>query len=137
MAETDRNLGKLVRAHGLSPVFFQRAAFISVLSFALFLAMMVAFYLRQNIGYFLLATAFLLVYLFTMFSWVLQRKSELRIFESGFSYKKNAVRWDEIKEVGPDGVIDTADGRKLTIPRSIQDFDVLLNIIQARARRTE
>ena len=137
MTDSNKNLGKLIGAYGISPAFLQRAAFISILSFVFFLAMMAGFYLRQNIVYFLLATAFLLVYLFTMFSWVLQRKTELRIFESGFSFKKNSVRWDAIKEVDRDGVVNTTDGKKLTIPRSIRDFDILLNVIQTKAPRQE
>jgi len=54
----------------------QRAAFIAVLSFLFFLAMMLAFYIRQSMLYFLLATGFLIVYLVTMVSFVrLRRKS--------------------------------------------------------------
>lgn len=39
-----------------------------------FLAMMFAFYLRQSMLYFLLATAFLIVYIVTMVSFVRMRK---------------------------------------------------------------
>ena len=54
----------------------QRAAFIAVLSFLFFLAMMFAFYIRQSMLYFLLATGFLIVYLVTMVSFVrLRRKT--------------------------------------------------------------
>jgi hypothetical protein len=53
----------------------QRAVFIAVLSFLFFLAMMVAFFVRQSILYFLLATAFLIVYIFTMVSFVRLRRS--------------------------------------------------------------
>jgi len=137
MTDLNKNLGKLIGAHGVSPVLLQRAAFIAVLSFALFLAMMLGFYVRQNLGYFLLATAFLLVYLFMMFSWVIQRRTEIRIFENGFTYRKRSVRWDDIKTVGPDGVVDTTDGVKVAIPPSIRDFDALLNILRAKARPPE
>ena len=44
------------------------AAFIAVLSFLFFLAMMFAYYIRQSMLYFLLATAFLIVYIITMIS---------------------------------------------------------------------
>jgi len=137
MTDLNKNLGKQIGSHGISPVFLQRAAFIAVLSFALFLAMMLGFYVRQNLGYFLLATAFLLVYLFMMFSWVIQRRTEIRIFENGFSYRKRSVRWDDIKAVGPDGVVDTTDGVKVAIPPSIRDFDALLNVLRAKARPPE
>jgi len=54
----------------------QRAVFIAVLSFLFFLAMMSAFYVRQSILYFLLATAFLIVYIITMISFVRLRRSD-------------------------------------------------------------
>ena len=54
----------------------QRAAFIAVLSFLFFLAMMFAYFVRQSLLYFLLATAFLIVYFVTMISFVrLRRKA--------------------------------------------------------------
>jgi uncharacterized membrane protein len=58
----------------IPPAQAQRAAFIAVLSFLFFLAMMLAYYLRGSILYFLLATAFLVVYIFTMISFVKLRK---------------------------------------------------------------
>jgi hypothetical protein len=65
---------------GTSPIVpaqLQRAVFIGVLSFLFFLGMMFAFLIRQSLLYFLLATAFLIIYLITMFSFVrLRRKSE-------------------------------------------------------------
>lgn len=133
MPDSTKNLGKLIRSHGISPVFIQRAVVISVISFLFFLVMMLGFYLRQNLGYFLLATAFLLVYLITMFSWMMQRKTELRIFENGLSFKKKSIRWDEIKHLGDDGVIDTNDGTKMTIPGSLRDFVAVMNTIRAKA----
>lgn len=58
----------------MSPARVQRAAFLAVLSFLFFLAMMVAYYVRGSILYFLLATAFLIVYIVTMISFVRMRK---------------------------------------------------------------
>ena len=46
----------------------QRASFVAALSFLFFLAMMFAYYIRQSPLYFLLATAFLIVYIVTMIS---------------------------------------------------------------------
>lgn len=57
-----------------SPAQLQRAVFIAVLSFLFFLAMMFAYYIRQSALYFLLATAFLIVYLITMISFVRLRR---------------------------------------------------------------
>lgn len=96
---SDLQLGKLESVHGISPVFLQRAAFIAVLSFLFFIAMMVAFSIRQNIGYFLLATAFLLVQLLTLFGWLMQRRIQFRIYENGFTYKKKSCLWDEIESI--------------------------------------
>jgi hypothetical protein len=56
------------------PAQIQRAVFIAVLSFMFFLAMMFAFYIRQSMLYFLLATAFLLIYIVTMISFLKLRK---------------------------------------------------------------
>lgn len=52
----------------MSAAKLQRAAFLAVLSFLFFMAMMLAYYLRGSVVYFLLATAFLIVYLITMIS---------------------------------------------------------------------
>lgn len=59
----------------ISPTQLQRAVFIAVLSFLFFLAMMFAYYIRQSALYFLLATAFLFVYIVTMISFVKLRRS--------------------------------------------------------------
>jgi type IV secretory pathway VirB6-like protein len=58
----------------MPPAQLQRAVFIAVLSFFFFMAMMLAFYIRQSILYFLLASAFLIVYIITMISFVRMRR---------------------------------------------------------------
>ena len=97
MKEPSKNLGRLVSVHGTAPVYLQRAAIVAVLSFIFFLAMIVLFYIRQNIGYFILSTAFLVVYVLMMISWVLQKRSVVSIFENGLRYKKFSASWDEIQ----------------------------------------
>jgi Ca2+/Na+ antiporter len=62
----------------LPPAIVQRAVFVAVLSFLFFLAMMFAYYLRGSVLYFLLATAFLIVYIVTMISFVRLRRSDRR-----------------------------------------------------------
>jgi hypothetical protein len=132
MATSDiKPMGQLLSVHAVSPALLQRAFFITVTSFLFFLAMMFAFYLRQNILYFLLATAFLLVYLFTMFSVMLLRRNVLRIHEHGFVYKKVRAGWDEVENVDDDGKITLTKRRTVSIPRSFTDF---ANIM-ARLRR--
>jgi hypothetical protein len=58
----------------MSPAQTQRAAFIAILSFMFFLATMFAFYIRQSMLYFLLATGFLILYLVMMVSFLRLRK---------------------------------------------------------------
>lgn len=62
----------------VQPAQLQRAVFIAVLSFFFFMAMMLAFYVRQSILYFLLASAFLVVYIVTMVSFVKMRRGSQR-----------------------------------------------------------
>jgi hypothetical protein len=58
----------------MEPAQLQRAVFIVVLSFLFFLAMMAMFYIRQSVLYFLLASAFLVIYIITMISFVRMRR---------------------------------------------------------------
>jgi len=97
MASTD--FGKLESTHGIAPAFMQRAVIVAALSFLFFMAMMLGFYVRQNIGYFLLASAFLLVYILTMFGWLVLRKYNVKLYENGITYKKFEAFWDEIEKV--------------------------------------
>jgi len=108
--EADKNLGKLISVYGIAPAYLQRAVFIVVLSFLFFLTMMFAFYIRQSIGYFLLASAFLVIYLITMFSWVMQRKTLVKIHENGFNYKTRSALWSEIESV-TDTTINIRDAK--------------------------
>ncbi|HQU86839.1 MAG TPA: hypothetical protein PKY59_27140 [Pyrinomonadaceae bacterium] len=96
---SELQLGKLESTHGIAPAFLQRAVIVAVLSFLFFMAMMLGFYIRQNIGYFLLASAFLLVYVLTMFGWLMMRKYNVKIYENGITYKKFKAFWSEIENV--------------------------------------
>ncbi len=58
----------------MAPAQIQRAVLIALLSFLFFLTMMFAYYIRQSALYFLLATAFLIIYLITMVSFVRMRR---------------------------------------------------------------
>lgn len=132
MAETKKHLGKLIAAHGLSPAHIQRAVFITVLAFLFFLGTMTAYYMRQQILYFLLASAFLFVYIITLFSWMSQRKTALEIFEKGFAYRKFFTTWDEIKDVRPDGTIVLRDNKKVVISSAIHDLRHALELIKTK-----
>lgn len=109
MTQTIQNLGKPQAVYGTSPAYLQRAAITAVISFIFFLAMLLVFSVRQNIGYFLLATAFLIVQIFTLFGWVTQSRSRLEIFENGFAYRKKTCRWEEI------ATIDVKTGKRAQI----------------------
>jgi ABC-type bacteriocin/lantibiotic exporter with double-glycine peptidase domain len=116
----------------ISPAYLQRAVFIVILSFVFFLATMFVYYIRQNVLYFLLASAFLFIYLLTLFSWVMQRRNQLQIFENGLKYKKQSARWDEIAEVSNDGSIKLHDGKQIAVPNGLSGFDELLSIIRSK-----
>jgi len=121
----------------------QRAAFMAVLSFLFFLAMMVGFYLRQNLGYFLLASAFLLVYLATMLSLFSQRRTAVNIFENGITYKKFSARWDEISATetaerpgGRAGLeLRKRTGESVTLPDTVNDAERMLSSVRQRVSK--
>lgn len=140
MTESGKSLGKLISVHGIAPVYLQRAVFTVILSFLFFLGMMFAFYLRQSLGYFLLASAFLVVYLITMFSWVLQRKNVVRICEKGIEYRKFSAHWDEIETVRQTGdekqiEITAANNRRTIIPSSIRDIGEIEAVLRRNVDR--
>jgi hypothetical protein len=127
------SLGRLVSIHGVDPAFLQRGVFIVVLSFLFFLAMMLMYYLRQGIGYFLLATAFLIIYLITMFSFVMLRRHSLHIYESGFIFRGRTVFWDQVRSASPTGEIALMNGKPVKLPRSLRGIDGILAVIRARS----
>src|SRR5215218_8844716 len=94
--EINTELGKPVSAHLIAAAYVQRAAVVAIVSFVFFLLMLVGFSIRQHFGYFLLASAFLVVYLFTMFGWWTQKNNVLTIYENGISYRKFRNTWDQI-----------------------------------------
>jgi hypothetical protein len=121
--------------HGASPVYMQRAAIVAVLSFVFFLAMLVIFSFRQQIGYFILSTAFLAVEVFTLLGILSHRRALLQIFENGFSYQKKKCFWPDITEIkAADGCeIVCSDGSLITLPPSIHDLDQIVRYIKTKA----
>jgi hypothetical protein len=132
MLQSRNDLGRLISVYSVSPKYIQRAVFIAVLSFLFFIAMMVGFYLRQNIGYFLLATAFLIVYLVMMFSLFTQRRSVVRVFENGLEYKKYLFGWSDLESVDSarEIVLTIKDGQRIQLPSSITDANSLARHIK-------
>lgn len=132
MSESSKSLGKLIAVHGLSPAHIQRAVFITVLSFVFFLGTMVAYYVRQELLFFLLASAFLMVYIITLFSWIAQRKTVLEIFEKGVAYRKFSAKWDEIAEVKSDGTIVLKDNKQIAVSSAIHELGRAISYIKSR-----
>ena len=130
-------LGKLIAVHPISPAHIQRAAFVAVLAFVFFLGSMVLFYLRESILYFLLASAFLVIYLVTMLSWVMQRKNVVQVFEGGFSYKSKRASWNDISDVSADGTVVLKDERQIVISPAIDQLPALLDLIRRRSGQNE
>lgn len=130
------SLGKLIAVHAVSPVHQQRAAVVAGLSFLFFLATMVLVYVRGHFGYFLLSTAFLVVFVFTMIGWWMQRRNVVEVFDRGLIFRKYTATWAEITAVERDrddtlrltkGVRNT-----LTIPKTIHALDDLEAYIRSR-----
>ena len=142
MAKSSKNLGKPVSIHGVSPAHLQRAAIIAILSFVFFLAMVAIFSFRRQIGYFILASAFLVVEIFTLVGFFASRRTVLEIFDNGLRYKKKQYLWDEVKSVTPytngsgiEVIPKSAD--KLLLPASLHDLEVARRLISRGLARRE
>ncbi len=117
----------------MAPAFLQRAAIVAAVSFLFFLLTLIAFYIRQHIGYFALSTAFLVVYVFTLVGWVLQRRNVVRIYENGLSYKNFRTSWKEVISIKADTRgLEITKGRndKTLIPQSFAGYDQILNSVK-------
>lgn len=134
MTETPKTLGKLIAVHPIAPALVQRAVFIAALAFMFFLAMMFTFYLRQNILYFLLASAFLVLYLVMMFALLMQRRSTVEVCENGFRTKKQTIRWTDVVSVSYEGVVELSSGKNIPIARSVVAFEELLATLRRNVR---
>ena len=134
MTEAPKALGKLIAVHPIAPALVQRAVFIAALAFMFFLAMMFTFYLRQNILYFLLASAFLVLYLVMMFALLMQRRSTVEVCENGFRTKKQSIRWTDVVSVSDEGVLELRSGKNTAIARSVVAFEELLVTLRRNGR---
>jgi hypothetical protein len=108
----------------------QRAVFIAVLAFLFFMGMMMAFYIRQNIGYFLLSTAFLLVYIVTMFSWIRQRRTAVEFREKGIVFGGRSILWTHMSGIGDGGKLSLLKGESIMLPTSLDRADQLFSAIR-------
>lgn len=129
------DFGKLQGVFGVSPSFLQRAAVVSMLSFVFFLLMMFGFYLRQNIGYFLLATAFLAVNVLTLVGWISIRRRTVRVFEKGLHYRDFDAYWNEIESVSFEAGalrITKVGGISVELPKTVDRLDAIARLIESR-----
>lgn len=131
MTEQTQNLGKPESIHGVSPVYLQRALIVIILSFIFFMAMLIAFSLRENIGYFLLATAFLLVNLFTLFGFMSQRKKVVVLYEKGFTFGKQVCFYHEINKISQSEITKT-NGEKIILPKTIDNIQGVIEKIDEK-----
>jgi hypothetical protein len=132
--ESSTDLGRLMSRHTTSPAHLQRAAVVCVVSFVFFLAMLVVFYVRQQMGYFLLSTGFLVVYVFTLIGWLMQKRNVVAVHENGLKHKRFQAGWDEIEsiKVNAEGLLLTKDKREKTlIPPTINGYDAVLRAVKA------
>lgn len=135
MTQTNhKNLGRLIAVHPISPAHLQRAVLLAILSFIFFMSMMFAFYLLKNLVFFLLATAFLMIYLATMYSFITGRKKTVEVFENGLRIGKTSAMWSDVESVDDTAGIQLTDSKKLEIPRSICEREALITLIRSNLR---
>lgn len=135
MPKQNVSLGKLNASYGVAPTYLQRAAIVAVLSFMFFLGMLFAFYLRQHFGYFLLSTAFLIVYIFTMIGWWMQHRNIVKVHDRGVTYKNWFAEWEDITSIErtASGLIFTnSKNVSATVPNSINGLDSIEAVVRAK-----
>ncbi len=127
MPKSNPSLGALISTHGISPVYLQRAAIVAVVSFLFFMAGLLFFYIQQSIAYFILSSAFLVVYIFTMIGWVLQKKNIVSLYENGIVYRQFGAAWSDLKSVSSSAesgiTLTKTDGESITIGKTVADVD--------------
>lgn len=135
MSSSEHNLGKLTGVFPISPAFAQRAVFVAVLSFMFFLSMMFAFYLLKNIIYFILSSAFLILYVIMMFAWLMQKRSAVELYENGIIIKKRRISWDDVASVDEHGELRLKTNDKLMISTSLYERGLLISHIERNIAR--
>jgi hypothetical protein len=134
MSEKSADLGPLAADYGPSPAFIQRAVIMTVLSFLFFLGTMSVYYVRQNFLYFILASAFLVIYLISLVSFFALRKNHLSIYQNGLTYKKTTLLWRDVSQVNG-RLIEMRGKDPFTIPGSMHDAEGMTARINEAVRR--
>lgn len=143
MSEQTTQLGKLEAVYGVSPIYLQRALIIIVLSFIFFMAMLIAFSLRMQIGYFVLATVFLVVKLVMLFGWVKNRKKEVKLYEKGLMIGKQTLTYDQIQKIElkqisaqkQEGEILKTDGQKVILSETINNIADIVKRVERKIKQ--
>ncbi len=147
MNQQPQNLGKIESVHPISPAHLQKAFILIILSFMFFMAMLIIFSLRQNIGYFLLATAFLIIQLLTLFGWMSQRKKILRLHENGFTLGKQTCLFSDIEKMSANRIsknfggikneyrITKTTGERIFVPEMIHEVSLVFDKIEQKTLR--
>ncbi len=133
MPESLKDLGEPISRHPISPVYVQRAAIVAVASFFFFLATLVAFYIRQQFGFFLLSTGFLVVYIFTLVGWVIQKRNLVTLYENGLTYRKFRTVWSEVNSLTAkkNGLeIAKNSKQKTVIPASVTGYKQIIETVR-------
>ena len=136
MSRTSDDLGKLVSVHAIEPIYVQRAAFVVILSFVFFMITMLIYYVRQSALYFLLATGFMVIYIITLISWVLQKKRVVELHDNGVRYRGLAIRWQDIREVRRGNELALGSGKTVVLPQTLHGAEQLMAAIHRGMRST-
>ena len=127
--QPEPTLGKLVTTYPTAPTFVQRAAIVAIVSFLFFLAMLLAFSLRGQMLYLVLAAAFFVVNIFTLIGFVVQRRNVVNVSERGLAYGNSRIEWDDLvsAELDPSGQLNlqTRQESTIVIPKTIANIGKL------------
>ena len=81
------------------------------------------------------STAFLVVYIFTMIGWVMQKRNVVSVYENGITYKKFSSTWEDLQSVKADpetGIsLVKSVGESITIPQTIAGLPQILAVIKS------
>lgn len=136
MRKKEKHLGSFECDFSISPLYLARVIFVAALSFVFFLAMLLGFYVREQIGYFILSSAFLVVYLLTMFGWFVLKRQKLKIHELGISYRRAKILWNEITNIEDlderSFLIEGSDGSALQISDAVSESAKVREIVRRK-----
>jgi ABC-type bacteriocin/lantibiotic exporter with double-glycine peptidase domain len=103
-----------------------------------FIITLLFFYIQQELMFFVMSTAFLVIYILTMLSWVMQKRNTVSIYENGIKYRKFSSTWDEIKSVAADAksgiTIVKLSGERAVIGDAISGVNEIASTIRKYLR---